>query len=167
MSTPSSQLFLTLLGHADTKKSKDQIPNSQCDVHCTCPGTSALRLDKTKVFQILQTASLNNLTVSIVLSCIAAGFSVLFTLLEPVPLTVWRGFYVFGLLSFGQGLSTVILTSTAASCAKTTPELYYMSLVLTVASVMGTGFFVVKCSLWLINRLDEDNAQEVASSAPP
>ncbi|XP_055016314.1 uncharacterized protein LOC129410996 [Boleophthalmus pectinirostris] len=110
---------------------------------------------------------LNNLSASIVLSCIAAGFSVVFTLLEPVPLSVWRCYYMFGLLSFGHGLSTVILTLTAASCAKTTPELYYMSLVLTVVSIISTGFLVVKCALWLINRLDEDNEQEVTSAAPP
>ncbi|XP_033823158.1 uncharacterized protein LOC117371566 [Periophthalmus magnuspinnatus] len=110
---------------------------------------------------------LNNLSASIILSCIATGFSVVFTLLDPVPLSVWRCYYMFGLLSFGHGLSTVILTSTASSCAKTTPELYYMSLVLTVACVISTGFFVVKCALWLINRLDEDSEQEVTSAAPP
>ncbi|XP_072308584.1 uncharacterized protein [Eucyclogobius newberryi] len=107
---------------------------------------------------------LNNLSASIVLSCIAVGFSVVFTLLEPVPLSVWRCYYMFGLLSFGHALGTVIITSTAAPCAKTTPELYYISLVLTVASVVSTVFLVVKCGLWLINRLDEDNAQE---AAPP
>uniref|UniRef100_A0AAV2M871 Uncharacterized protein n=1 Tax=Knipowitschia caucasica TaxID=637954 RepID=A0AAV2M871_KNICA len=104
---------------------------------------------------------LNNLSASIVLSCIAAGFSVIFTLLEPVPLSLWRCYYVFGLVSFGHGLSTVILTSTAASCVNTTPELYYMSLLLTVASGISTGFFVVKCALWLKNRLGEKE-QEVS-----
>nr|XP_046239416.1 uncharacterized protein LOC124056233 [Scatophagus argus] len=96
---------------------------------------------------------LNNLSASIALSFIAAGFSVIFTLIEPVPQSLWASYHVFGLLTCGQGLCTAILTLTAAACVKTTPELYYMSLVFTVASVFSTGFFMVRGGLWLTNRL--------------
>ncbi|XP_070813749.1 uncharacterized protein [Chaetodon trifascialis] len=96
---------------------------------------------------------LNNLSASIALSFTASGFSVVFTLLDPVPQSLWASCHVFGLLTCGQGLCTAILTLTAAACVKTTPELYYMSLVLTVASIFSTGFFMVRGGLWLTNRL--------------
>ncbi|XP_032370427.1 probable intracellular septation protein A [Etheostoma spectabile] len=95
---------------------------------------------------------LNNLSASIALSFIASGFSVIFTLIDPVPQSLWASFHVFGLLTCGQGLCTTILTLTAAPCAKTTPELYYISLILTVASILSTGFFMVRGGLWLTNR---------------
>lgn len=95
---------------------------------------------------------LNNLSASIALSFIASGFSVIFTLMDPVPQSLWAAYHVFGLLSCGQGLCTAILTLTAAACAKTTPELYYMSLILTVVSTLSTGFFMVRGGLWLTTR---------------
>ncbi|XP_035007711.1 uncharacterized protein LOC124851082 isoform X2 [Hippoglossus stenolepis] len=95
---------------------------------------------------------LNNLSASVALSFIASGFSVIFTLLDPVPQSLWASYHVFGLLSCGQGLCTTILTLTATACAKTTPELYYMSLILTVASIFSTGFFTVRGGRWLSNR---------------
>ncbi|XP_071351737.1 uncharacterized protein [Trachinotus anak] len=82
---------------------------------------------------------MNNLSASIALSFIASGFSVIFTLLDPVPQSLWASYHVFGLLSCGQGLCTAILTLTAAACAETTPELYHMSLILMVASIFSTG----------------------------
>ncbi|KAM8757192.1 uncharacterized protein AB9X84_010132 [Acanthopagrus schlegelii] len=96
---------------------------------------------------------LNNLSASIALSFIASGFSVVFTLIDPVPQSLWASYHVFGLLSCGHGLCTTILTLTAAACVKTTPELYYMSLILTVASIFSTGFFMVRGGLRLTNRL--------------
>ncbi|XP_063330553.1 uncharacterized protein LOC134627964 [Pelmatolapia mariae] len=81
---------------------------------------------------------LNNLSASVALSLMASGFAVIFTLTDPVPQSLWTAYHVFGLLSCGQGLCTTTLTLTAAACAKTTPELYYMSLVLTVVSAFST-----------------------------
>ncbi|XP_034075106.1 uncharacterized protein LOC117548163 [Gymnodraco acuticeps] len=115
---------------------------------------------------------LSNLSASIALSFIATGcrnipqqerdlhsrsalnksFSVVFTLIDSVPQSLWASYHVFGILTCGQGLCTVILTLTAAACAKTTPELYYMSLILTIASIFSTGFFMVRGGLWLTNR---------------
>ncbi|XP_059184856.1 uncharacterized protein LOC131968130 [Centropristis striata] len=82
---------------------------------------------------------LNNLSASIASSFIASGFSVIFTLIDPVPQSLWASYHMFGLLTCVQGLCTVILTLSAAACAKTTTELYYMSLILTVASIFSTG----------------------------
>ncbi|KAM6927213.1 uncharacterized protein FYW49_003410 [Xenentodon cancila] len=95
---------------------------------------------------------LNNLSASVALSFIASGFSVAFTLVDPAPQSFWTFHHVFGLFSSGHGLCTAILTLTAASCAKTTPELYYVSVTLTVASVFSTGFFMVRGGLQLTNR---------------
>ncbi|XP_045932328.1 uncharacterized protein LOC123987444 isoform X3 [Micropterus dolomieu] len=96
---------------------------------------------------------LNNLSASIAFSFVASGFSVIFTLIDPVPQSLWASYHVFGLLTCGHGLCTAILTLTAAACAKTTPELYYMSLILTALSIFSTGFFAVRGGLWLTNRL--------------
>ncbi|XP_060899014.1 inner membrane-spanning protein YciB [Labrus mixtus] len=61
---------------------------------------------------------LNNLSASIALSFIAAGFSVIVTLTDPVPQSLWASYHVFGLLTCGHGLSTAVLTLTAASCVR-------------------------------------------------
>ncbi|MED6248278.1 hypothetical protein ATANTOWER_030722 [Ataeniobius toweri] len=95
---------------------------------------------------------LNNLSASLALSIVASGLSVVFTLLDPVPQGLWAAYHAFGLLSCGHGLCTTILTLTAAACAKTTTELYYMSVALTVASAFSTGFFMVRSGLWLTKR---------------
>ncbi|XP_038128889.1 uncharacterized protein LOC119775084 [Cyprinodon tularosa] len=95
---------------------------------------------------------LNNLSASVALSIIASGLSVVFTLLDPVPQGLWAAYHVFGLFSCGHGLCTTVLTLTAAACANTTTELYYLSVALTVASAISTGFFMVRSGLWLTNR---------------
>ncbi|XP_037535730.1 uncharacterized protein LOC119412765 [Nematolebias whitei] len=95
---------------------------------------------------------LNNLAISVALSIIASGFSVIFTLMDPVCQSLWAAYHVFGLLSCGHGLSSAILTLTATACAKTTPELYYTSVALTVASTLCTVFFAVRGGLWLTKR---------------
>ncbi|XP_056886155.1 uncharacterized protein LOC130524232 [Takifugu flavidus] len=82
---------------------------------------------------------LNNLSASIAFSFVASSFSVLFTMMDPIPQSLWASYHVFGLLSWGHGLCTAVLTLTAAACVETTPELYYTSLSLTVASVCSTG----------------------------
>nr|XP_057945632.1 uncharacterized protein LOC131139738 [Doryrhamphus excisus] len=99
----------------------------------------------------------NNLSASIALSLIASGFSVVFTLVETVPQGLWASYHVFGLLSFGHGICTTILTLTAATCAKTTPELYHMSVFLTVASIVSTGALTVKGVLWLTKGRNNEN----------
>lgn len=46
------------------------------------------------------------------------GFSVVFTLIDPVPQGFWASYHVFGLLSFGHGVCTSIMTLTAAACVR-------------------------------------------------
>ncbi|XP_034543359.1 probable intracellular septation protein A [Notolabrus celidotus] len=101
-------------------------------------------IGRTKSSRYCSQPLLNNLSASIALSFIAAGFSVIFTVIDPVPQSLWVAYHVFGLLTCGHGLCTTVLTLTATSCAKTTPELYYTSLFLTVASIFSTGFFLVR-----------------------
>ncbi|XP_051933101.1 uncharacterized protein LOC127608186 [Hippocampus zosterae] len=95
---------------------------------------------------------LNSLAASIGLSLVASGFSVVFTLIDLVPQGLWASYHMFGLLSFGHGLCCAILTLTATACARTTPELYHMSLFITVASILSTGALAVKGRLWLTKR---------------
>lgn len=52
-------------------------------------------------------------------SLLLIGFSVIFTLMDPVPQSLWASYHVFGLLSCGQGLCTAILTLTAEACVRT------------------------------------------------
>lgn len=53
---------------------------------------------------------------------LSIGFSVLFTMMDPVPQSLWASCHVFGLLSWGHGLCTAVLTLTAAACVRTWPR---------------------------------------------
>ncbi|XP_059925075.1 uncharacterized protein LOC132470452 isoform X2 [Gadus macrocephalus] len=110
-------------------------------------------MGRPKSSRYCQQPLLNNLSAFLAMSIIASGFSVLLTVLEPVPVSFRAAYHVFGLLSFGQGLCTTILTLTATACADTTPELYYLSLTLTVACVASTTFFAVKGGMWIMKSL--------------
>ncbi|KAJ7998457.1 hypothetical protein DPEC_G00205140 [Dallia pectoralis] len=79
----------------------------------------------------------------------ATGFTVTFTLIDPVPQSFRAAYHAFGLVSFSQGLCTIVMTLTAQQCVKTTPELYYLSSVLSLACIMSTAFFLVKGGLWV------------------
>ncbi|XP_061730600.1 uncharacterized protein LOC133535109 isoform X2 [Nerophis ophidion] len=108
----------------------------------------------------------NNMSASIALSLIASGFSVVFTLTETVPQGLWASFQVFGLLSLGHTVCSAILTLTASACAATTPELYHLSLFLSLASILSTGALVVKGVLWLTegrNKSKESSCHPICS----
>ncbi|XP_064423873.1 uncharacterized protein LOC135360537 isoform X2 [Latimeria chalumnae] len=94
-----------------------------------------------------------NLTCFIVFTFFTIGFTCLLTLQDPVPQGVKAAFHVFGVGSFSVGLSTTVLTATATDCAKTTPELYHLSLLLSVISVTSTAFFAIMGTFWLANIL--------------
>lgn len=81
---------------------------------------------KTRVFQVFHLSSMRHRTngsdhkqMRINLDVTLTGFSVIFTLIDPVPQGLWASYHVFGLLSCGQGLCTAILTLTAAACVRT------------------------------------------------
>ncbi|KAL6458320.1 hypothetical protein MHYP_G00335500 [Metynnis hypsauchen] len=96
---------------------------------------------------------LNNLIALIVFSFMATGLAVTLTLTDPVPKSIRAAYHTFGVLSFTQGLCTIILTHSAPQCANTTPELYLFSLVLSWACVLSTVFFVIRGCLWMIHRM--------------
>ena len=71
------------------------------------------------VFNCTHTKSINNHDLSFntfMHGIVQTGFSVLFTVIEPVPSSFRAAYHVFGLISFGQGLCTTMLTLTATSC---------------------------------------------------
>ncbi|XP_067873057.1 uncharacterized protein [Heterodontus francisci] len=82
---------------------------------------------------------LYNLTSFIIFTFLMTGFTVLLTLMDPITREVKVAFHVYGVGSFAQGILTTAFTVTAPHCANTTPELYYLSLVLSVLSVLATG----------------------------
>ncbi|XP_071016597.1 uncharacterized protein [Oncorhynchus clarkii lewisi] len=111
-------------------------------------------LTRPKSSRYCQQPLLNNLTAFIIMSFMATGFAVTFTLIDPVPQSFRAAYHGFGLASFVQGLCTIALTLTAQQCAKTTPELYYLSLILSLACILSTAFFLVKGGFWVkTNRL--------------
>ncbi|KAL4658484.1 hypothetical protein GN956_G2092 [Arapaima gigas] len=96
---------------------------------------------------------LDNLISCIVLSFMAIGFTMMLTLIDPVPQKLKAAFHVFGVVSFAEGLCTIIMTATGAQCAKTTPELFYLSYLLAWGFVLTTVFFLVLGGFWIANVL--------------
>ncbi|XP_038629220.1 uncharacterized protein LOC119950667 isoform X2 [Scyliorhinus canicula] len=90
-----------------------------------------------------------NLTSFIIFTFIMTGFTVILTLMDPIPNEVKVAFHVYGVGSFAQGIATTAFTVPASQCANTTPELYYLSLVLSVLSVLATVFVGFLIPFWL------------------
>ncbi|XP_066547451.1 uncharacterized protein LOC136714048 [Amia ocellicauda] len=110
-------------------------------------------LIRPKSARFCQQPLLGNLTCSIALTFMASGFAVVLTLKDPIPQALKAAFHAFGVASFTAGLCTTVLTASAAPCAKTTPELYYLSLMLSVGSMLATGFFLAMGGFWAANQL--------------
>ncbi|XP_075459676.1 uncharacterized protein LOC142496718 isoform X1 [Ascaphus truei] len=94
---------------------------------------------------------LNNLVCNIGFTFFTIGFALLLTLMHPLPRWLRLSFHAFGLASFTEGVCTVLLTALAKQCAINTPALYSLSVVLSVASVLSTGFFLMVGPFWLSN----------------
>ncbi|CAD7689303.1 unnamed protein product [Nyctereutes procyonoides] len=92
---------------------------------------------------------LTNLVGNIIFTFFTIGFTVLLTQMEPVPQALKRIFAVFGVGSFGEGVCTMVLTVLATDCEKTTPELYYLSVLLSVSSLVSTVLFSGLGLIWL------------------
>ncbi|XP_072333996.1 uncharacterized protein [Scyliorhinus torazame] len=90
-----------------------------------------------------------NLTSFIIFTFIMTGFTVVLTLMDPIPNEVKVAFHVYGVGSFAQGIATTAFTVAASQCANTTPELYYLSLVLSVLSVLATVLVGFLIPFWL------------------
>ncbi|XP_078281371.1 uncharacterized protein LOC144608019 [Rhinoraja longicauda] len=94
---------------------------------------------------------LHNLTTYIIFTFLMTGFTFLLTLMDPIPCKLRAAFHAFGVGSFLQGALTTAFTIAAPQCAITTPELYYLSLVLSVLSVLATVFIVFLIPFWMAN----------------
>ncbi|XP_052329225.1 uncharacterized protein LOC118400001 isoform X2 [Oncorhynchus keta] len=121
------------------------------------PRNERLKLPKSSRY--CQQPLLNNLTAFIIMSFMATGFAVTFTLIDPVPQSFRAAYHGFGLVSFVQGLCTIVLTLTAQQCAKTTPELYYLSLILSLACILSTVFYTSFKTAWPLKLLQMHNRE--------
>ncbi|XP_077787516.1 uncharacterized protein LOC114602951 [Podarcis muralis] len=94
---------------------------------------------------------LYNLVGSIIFTFFTIGLALLLVMLEPVPWELKTTFFIFGGASFAKGVCNIVFTALATQCAKTTPELYYLSVTLSVSSLVSTAFFSVLGLFWLVN----------------
>ncbi|XP_029332263.1 uncharacterized protein LOC115030877 [Mus caroli] len=92
---------------------------------------------------------LANLVGSMVFTLLTLGLFVLLTQTELAPLALRTALVVFGVASFGEGVCSGLLTLLASDCEKTTPELYYVSVVLSVGSLVSTVLFSGMGLIWL------------------
>ncbi|NP_001353334.1 uncharacterized protein LOC111766314 [Dasypus novemcinctus] len=79
-----------------------------------------------------------NLVGNIIFTFFTIGFTVLLIQMEHVPQALKRMFSAFGVGSLCEGVCTVGFTILATDCEKTTPELYYLSVLLSVSSLAST-----------------------------
>ncbi|KAI4578267.1 hypothetical protein MJG53_011122 [Ovis ammon polii x Ovis aries] len=133
------------------------LAHSAYRLHCWLPRSHQLRLQVTvflfaitiltlQFYVLLRPRSsrycsqplLTNLVSNIIFTFFTVGFTVLLIRMEPVPQALKRMFSVFGVGSFIEGVCTIVLTFLATDCAKTTPELYYLSALLSVSSLVST-----------------------------
>ncbi|KAF6344841.1 hypothetical protein mRhiFer1_010219 [Rhinolophus ferrumequinum] len=137
-------------------------------LHCWLPRSHQLRLQVTvflfgittlalQFYVLLRPRSsrycsqplLTNLVGNIIFTFFTIGFTVLLPQMDPVPQALKRMFSVFGVGSFGEGVCTVVLTVLATDCEDATPELYYLSALLAVGSLVSTALFSGLGLIWL------------------
>ncbi|XP_033642087.1 uncharacterized protein LOC117302306 [Asterias rubens] len=94
----------------------------------------------------------DQLIVSIVFTFCMIAFTIIFTLMDPVPFEVKVMFHIFGGMGFILGLVLSIFTSMAVECQNNTVELYYMSLASVILCLLTMVFFVLMLPFWLLNR---------------
>ncbi|XP_034358714.1 uncharacterized protein LOC117708871 [Arvicanthis niloticus] len=92
---------------------------------------------------------LANLVGNMVFTLFTLGLFVLLSQMEPDPLALRTTMAVFGVASFGEGVCSGLLTLLASDCEKTTPELYYLSVLLSVGSLVSTVLFSGMGLIWL------------------
>ncbi|CAH7445990.1 Tmem274 [Phodopus roborovskii] len=84
---------------------------------------------------------LANLVGNIVFTFFMLGLIILLTQMEPAPQALRAMLAVFGVGSFGEGVCTLLFTVLASDCEKTTPELYYLSVLLSAGSLVSMVLF--------------------------
>lgn len=91
------------------------------------------------------------LVTSVVFTFCMIGFTILFTVMDPVPFEVKVVFHVFGGICFLIGLALTIFTSMAVECKINTVALYYYSLAASVMCMISAVFVAVMLPFWTIN----------------
>ncbi|XP_022099949.1 uncharacterized protein LOC110984260 [Acanthaster planci] len=93
----------------------------------------------------------DQLIVSIVFTFCMIGFTIIFSMMDPVPFEVKVVFHIFGGICFIFGTVLTVFTALAIECQTNTVELYYMSLSSVVLCLLSMVFFVLMIPFWLIN----------------
>ncbi|XP_053136857.1 uncharacterized protein LOC128338442 isoform X3 [Hemicordylus capensis] len=88
---------------------------------------------------------LYNLVASIVFTFFTTGLAVLLVMMDPVPGELKIILSVFGIGSLAEGICTAVLTASAPECAVTTPELYCLSVTLSVCSILSAAWSTRPC----------------------
>ncbi|XP_053136854.1 uncharacterized protein LOC128338442 isoform X1 [Hemicordylus capensis] len=74
------------------------------------------------------------------------SLAVLLVMMDPVPGELKIILSVFGIGSLAEGICTAVLTASAPECAVTTPELYCLSVTLSVCSILSAAGSDTTCS---------------------
>lgn len=91
---------------------------------------------------------------SIVLTFFTIAFSLLFSILIPVPRELKIAFHVFGVACLIVGLIQIFYTFKAQEdCSVSTPELYYLSLASSMFSLVTTVFLGLMFPFWILNKV--------------
>lgn len=88
---------------------------------------------------------------SLIFTIAMIAFTFLFTMMEPVPWQVKIAFHFFGFASFLMGLVQFGSTMTSSDCWFNTPELYALSLSLSIFAILSLGFLLLMLPFWLVN----------------
>ncbi|KAJ6656785.1 hypothetical protein lerEdw1_003116 [Lerista edwardsae] len=121
------------------------------DLRHTAVSVNSLLLFRPRSSRYCSQPLLYNLVGSIVFTFFTIGLALLLILMEPVPAELKTILSIFGVGSFVEGVCTIVFTALASQCAKTTPELYYLSVVMSVSSLISAAFFSILGILWLAN----------------
>ncbi|KAK1796437.1 hypothetical protein P4O66_009490, partial [Electrophorus voltai] len=108
---------------------------------------------------------LNNLIALIVFSFMATGgLAVTLTLTDPVPKSIRAAYHTFGVLSFTQGLCTIILTYNAPQCVS---EYHARAVSLFTGTFMGLHSFFSILPDKRVSLADPPNVSELVQRHMP
>ncbi|XP_078186459.1 uncharacterized protein LOC144576930 [Callithrix jacchus] len=122
-------------------------------LHCWLLRTHQLRLVRTfrpRSSRYCSQPLLYCLVGNIIFTFFTIGFTVLFVQMQPVPQALKGIFSAFAVGSFSEGVCTVVLTLLATDSEKTTPELSYLSVLLSVSSLASSVLFSGLGLIWLV-----------------
>lgn len=91
------------------------------------------------------------LVASVLLTFFSIGFATLFSLLEPVPPRLKACFHAYGVVVFVYSLVFVVETLDAGECKTYSPELFWLSTILALASCFSLASVAVLAPFWALN----------------